>query len=98
MSEGGIVLAALSGVFDRCEWTARRSERGRVLLGQMLDKDDKLEIIARGDSEANVAVGEGASFAREPIAPALVPSDESVAHVDDGHLNGAGPARGGVLF
>src|SRR5580704_6405513 len=60
-----------------------------VLPGQMLDEDDKLEVIARRYSKACVAVGERTGFAGELIAAALVPSDESMAHIDDGHLNGA---------
>lgn len=64
----------------------------------MLFEEDEGEVVAGGGTEAAVVVGEGAGLAGETVASPLVPGDEGVADIDDGHLDGLRAVVCGVGF
>jgi hypothetical protein len=62
--------------------TDQRLKQSNVFL-----EYNKVEIVAEWTAEAFVTIGKWAGFCGEGVASALVPGDECVADVDDGHLN-----------
>ena len=62
--------------------TDQRLKQSNVFL-----EYNKVEIVAERTAEAFVTIGKWAGFCGEGVASALVPGDECVADVHDGHLN-----------
>jgi hypothetical protein len=59
---------------------------------------DELQSILRWGSVAIVAVGKRASLSRSTITSPLVPGNECLAKMDDGHFNCLGSALSSILF
>ena len=62
--------------------TDQRLKQSNVFL-----EYNEIEIVAEWATEAFVTVGKWAGFSGEGVASALVPGDECVADVHDGHLD-----------